>query len=180
MWLTALGHALAAIVLLLLIIGAVLLCTICHCMATRQLQTPAVKPSGHRRYKGMKEFENAGAQEPYLGHALKTTCPGSKYFISAAPQHIPQCITCPSETARQLHLQAPAATCLDKITCCKRMNEVNMPELKHPPEAHSKHCSDIFDADSTRALAKKAHTMLLQSLPSCIIEWGCLDCGALH
>ncbi len=66
-WLTALGHALAAIVLLLLIIGAVLLCTICHCMATRQLQTPAVKPSGHRRYKGMKEFEMPELKNPTWG-----------------------------------------------------------------------------------------------------------------
>ena len=67
MWLTALGHALAAIVLLLLIIGAALLCTICHCMATRQLQTPAVKPSGHRRYKGMKEFEMPELKNPTWG-----------------------------------------------------------------------------------------------------------------
>ena len=51
-----------------------------------------------------------------------------------ATQRIPQCITCPCETARHLQLQAPAAsgTCIDKSTCCKRMNEVKMPELKYP------------------------------------------------
>ena len=60
-------HVLAAIFLLLLLVGAILLCTTCYCMATRQLQMPAVKSSKTGRYKGMKEFEMPELKNPTWG-----------------------------------------------------------------------------------------------------------------
>ena len=67
MWLITHVHALAGIVLLLLLVGAILLCTLCHCMATRRLQTPAAKSSRTGCYQGMKEFEMPELKNPTWG-----------------------------------------------------------------------------------------------------------------
>ena len=43
--------------LLLLLAGAVLACSLCHLLLTRQLEKPAAKQAKRGRYSGMQEFE---------------------------------------------------------------------------------------------------------------------------
>ena len=43
--------------LLLLLAGAVLACSMCHLILTRQLEKPAAMQAKKGRYRGMQEFE---------------------------------------------------------------------------------------------------------------------------
>ena len=47
----------AGMVLLALLFGALLACSLCHLVVTRQLEKPAAKMGKNGRYKGMQEFE---------------------------------------------------------------------------------------------------------------------------